>query len=68
VWSRPLPEDATPSTVTISQDSAGRWFVSLLCDDVIPASTAGGAVGVDAGLDHLLTLSTGEKELVKISV
>jgi putative transposase len=61
VWSRPLPEGVTPSTVTISQDSAGRWFVSLLCDDVIPASTAGGAVGVDAGLEHLLTLSTGEK-------
>ena len=61
VWSRPLPDGATPSTVTVSQDPAGRWFVSLLCDDVIPASTACGAVGVDAGLDHLLTLSTGEK-------
>src|SRR5919112_6173423 len=62
VWSRPLPEDASPSTVTVSQDAAGRWFVSLLCDDVIeqrPARTA--AVGIDAGLDHLLTLSTGEK-------
>ena len=35
VWSRPLPEGATPSTVTVSQDAAGRWFVSLLCDDVI---------------------------------
>ena len=61
VWSRSLPEGVSPSTVTVSQDAAGRWFVSLLCDDVIPASTASGAVGVDAGLDHLLTLSTGEK-------
>src|ERR671921_190174 len=26
VWSRPLPEGATPSTVTVSRDSAGRWF------------------------------------------
>ena len=33
VWSRPLPEGASPSTVTVSQDAAGRWFVSLLCDD-----------------------------------
>ena len=33
VWSRPLPEGAQPSTVTVSQDAAGRWFVSLLCDD-----------------------------------
>src|SRR5919112_226730 len=35
VWSRPLPDGAAPLTVTVSQDSAGRWFVSLLCDDVI---------------------------------
>ncbi|MER5334512.1 RNA-guided endonuclease TnpB family protein [Micromonospora sp. NPDC002717] len=62
VWSRPLPEGSTPSTVTVSQDAAGRWFVSLLCDDVIPdAPAANAAVGVDAGLDSLLTLSTGEK-------
>jgi putative transposase len=62
VWSRPLPEGATPSTVTVSQDAAGRWFVSLLCDDVIPHAPATiAAVGVDAGLGSLLTLSTGEK-------
>lgn len=61
VWSRQLPDGASPSTVTVSQDAAGRWFVSLLCDDVMPETTATGAVGVDAGLDHLLTLSTGEK-------
>ncbi|GAA0794598.1 transposase [Spirilliplanes yamanashiensis] len=61
VWSRPLPAGASPSTVTVSQDTAGRWFVSLLCDDVIPQKPASGAVGVDVGLDHLLTLSTGEK-------
>ncbi|MEV0733680.1 RNA-guided endonuclease TnpB family protein [Polymorphospora sp. NPDC050346] len=61
VWSRPLPEGASPSTVTVSQDAAGRWFVSLLCDDVIEQATASGAVGIDAGLDSLLTLSTGEK-------
>ncbi len=63
VWSRPLPEGATPTTVTVSRDAAGRWFVSLLCGDptvrVLP--TNGNAVGVDVGLDHLLTLSTGEK-------
>ncbi|MER5669345.1 RNA-guided endonuclease InsQ/TnpB family protein, partial [Streptomyces mirabilis] len=63
VWSRPLPEGAKPSTVTVSQDSAGRWFVSLLCGDpsVQPLPATGQAVGVDVGLDHLLTLSTGEK-------
>ncbi|MFF1596950.1 RNA-guided endonuclease InsQ/TnpB family protein [Streptomyces mirabilis] len=62
-WSRPLPEGVNPSTVTVSQDAAGRWFVSLLCDDpgVKPLPENGNAVGIDAGLDHLLTLSTGEK-------
>ncbi|MEU7069581.1 RNA-guided endonuclease TnpB family protein [Streptomyces narbonensis] len=63
VWSRPLPEGAAPSTVTVSQDAAGRWFVSVLCDDpgvkLLPVTDT--AVGVDVGLDHLLTLSTGEK-------
>ncbi|MEV6737058.1 RNA-guided endonuclease TnpB family protein [Streptomyces sp. NPDC051104] len=63
VWSRPLPEGAQPSTVTVSQDAAGRWFVSLLVEDpgirALPATDT--AVGVDAGLDHLLTLSSGEK-------
>ncbi|MER6385239.1 RNA-guided endonuclease TnpB family protein [Streptomyces sp. NPDC001250] len=63
VWSRSLPEGAKPSTVTVSQDSAGRWFVSLLCEDpsVKPLAATDAAVGVDVGLDHLLALSTGEK-------
>ncbi|MCX3061459.1 transposase [Streptomyces sp. GXMU-J5] len=63
VWSRPLPEGAKPSTVTVSQDAAGRWYVSMLCDDpsVKPLPETSAAVGVDVGLDHLLTLSTGEK-------
>src|SRR6266496_6196501 len=32
-WSRPLPPGAEPSTVTVSRDAAGRWFVSLLVQD-----------------------------------
>ncbi|MCX4647959.1 MULTISPECIES: RNA-guided endonuclease TnpB family protein [unclassified Streptomyces] len=63
VWSRPLPEGVSPSTVTVSQDGAGRWFVSLLCEDpaVKRLAATGSAVGIDVGLDHLLTQSTGEK-------
>ena len=62
-WSRSLPEGAVPSTVTVSRDAAGRWFVSLLCEDpsVTPLPTVDAAVGIDVGLDHLLVLSTGEK-------
>jgi putative transposase len=50
-------------TVTVSEDAAGRWFVSLLCEDptVMPLPATDSVVGVDAGLDHLLALSTGEK-------
>ncbi|WP_455359751.1 RNA-guided endonuclease InsQ/TnpB family protein [Streptomyces sp. SYSU K21746] len=63
VWSRPLPEGAEPSTVTVSQDSAGRWFVSLLCEDasIKPLPAVDAAVGIDAGITSLVTLSTGEK-------
>ncbi|MGJ5832661.1 RNA-guided endonuclease InsQ/TnpB family protein [Streptomyces ossamyceticus] len=61
-WSRPLPEGAEPTTVTVSRDSAGRWFVSLLCADTItPAPATTNAVGLDAGITSLVTLSTGEK-------
>ena len=62
-WSRPLPEGAAPSTVTVSRDGAGRWFVSVLCEDpgVMPLPAVDSAVGIDVGIDHLLVLSTGEK-------
>ncbi|MFC3891804.1 RNA-guided endonuclease InsQ/TnpB family protein [Lentzea rhizosphaerae] len=62
-WSRSLPEGVAPSTVTVSRDAAGRWFVSLLCEDagVQPLPATNAAVGIDVGLDHLLVLSTGEK-------
>ncbi|MGP4046248.1 RNA-guided endonuclease InsQ/TnpB family protein [Streptomyces sp. 2A115] len=63
VWSRPLPDGTEPSTVTVSQDAAGRWYVSLLCQDphVTPLPATDRAIGIDVGLSHLLTLSTGEK-------
>ncbi|MEV4086005.1 RNA-guided endonuclease TnpB family protein [Nonomuraea fuscirosea] len=62
VWSRPLPEGAQPSTVTVSKDAAGRWFVSLLVEEkIIPLAPVERAVGIDAGITALATLSTGEK-------
>ena len=62
VWSRPLPGGVAPSTVTVSRDAAGRWFVCLLCETTVePLPATGGAVGVDAGVTSLVTLSTGEK-------
>jgi putative transposase len=62
-WSRPLPPGANPSSVTVTRDAAGRWFVSVLVDDptIVPLPPIGTAVGIDAGITSLLTLSTGEK-------
>jgi len=61
-WSRPLPKDAKPSTVTVSRDSAGRYFVSLLVtDDIHALPLADAVVGIDLGITSLVTLSTGEK-------
>lgn len=62
VWSRPLPEGAEPSTVTVFRDAAHRWFVSILVETSVEQhAPAEGAVGVDAGITSPATLSTGEK-------
>lgn len=62
VWSRPLADGAEPSTVTVSRDVADRWFVSILVETTVEHhDPAGAAVGVDAGITSLATLSTGEK-------
>ena len=62
VWSRTLPKAAKVTTVTVSKDAAGRYFVSLLCDDAVCAKRRVSAqVGVDLGLAHFAVLSTGEK-------
>jgi putative transposase len=61
-WSRPLPDDAEPSTVTVSRDAVGRWHVSLLCETTVQDGPPTDAViGVDAGITSLVALSTGEK-------
>ncbi|GAB3993725.1 hypothetical protein GCM10029992_06150 [Glycomyces albus] len=61
-WSRALPHGAVPSTVTVSRDAAGRWFVSLLVEADIPElPERSETVGIDAGLTSLFTLSTGER-------
>ena len=61
VWSRPL--EGTPGTVTVTLDSAGRYFVSLLCEvaqpEPLPAIEK--TVGVDVGLSDLVTTSDGFK-------
>lgn len=61
-WSRTLPRNAQPSTVTVSLDAAGRWHVSILMEETIaPMPEARASVGIDLGVDSFAILSTGEK-------
>lgn len=61
-WSRTLPKGAKPTTVTVSKDTAGRYHVSILCDDAVsPKKNVKGQIGVDLGLSYFAILSTGEK-------
>ncbi|QSR36716.1 transposase [Marinobacterium iners] len=59
-WSRELP--GAPSTVTVSKDAAGRYFVSCLCEfepsklPVTPNMT-----GIDLGLKDLFITDKGER-------
>ena len=61
VWSRPLPEAVQPSSVTVSKDKSGRYFVSLLVEEgrgTLPLIDK--AVGIDLGLKSFLITSDGE--------
>lgn len=61
-FSRTIPKAASVTTVTVSKDAAGRYFVSMLCTDQVQAKTPlAGKVGIDLGLSHFAILSTGEK-------
>ncbi len=59
-WSRAFT--GVPTTVTVSQDRAGRYFISFLVEEEIAGlPVLATAVGVDVGVKDLATLSTGEK-------
>ena len=61
-WSRTIPKAAKVTTVTVSNDPAGRYFVSMLCDDAVSSLPLHeGKVGLDLGLNSFAVLSTGEK-------
>ena len=61
-WSRPLPEGAVPSTVTVRCDSAGRYFVSLLVESEIePLPPSPEHIGADLGLTSMVITSKGDK-------
>ena len=59
-WSRMLPSD--PTTITVSKDHAGRYFVSCLCEfdpTLLPVTDK--KVGIDVGIKDLFVTSDGFK-------
>jgi putative transposase len=64
VWTWPDTDlaELNPTSVTVARDPAGRWFVTFHAEvpDPAPLPAADG-VGVDVGLHHFATLSTGQK-------
>ena len=64
-WSWPDidPASIDPTTVTVSRDPCGRWYVSFAVDvadpDQLPAT--GAVVGVDLGIKDFAVTSDGEK-------
>lgn len=59
-WSRELP--SAPSTITISKDCAGRYFVSCLCEftpELLRVTS--NMVGIDLGIKDLFVTDRGEK-------
>ena len=59
-WSRELP--SIPSTVTVSKDSAGRYFVSCLCEfELVSLPVSAKTAGIDVGLKDLFVTDTGFK-------
>jgi putative transposase len=64
-WSWPDVDPASidPTTVTVSRDPCGRWYVSLSVDVPAPAPlpAAGAMVGVDLGIKHFAVTSDGKK-------
>ncbi|MDJ0716552.1 MAG: transposase [Prochloraceae cyanobacterium] len=63
VWSRYLPDGASPSTVTVKFEPSGRWYVSLLVDDqtIEQLPPTNKKVGIDVGISRLISTSDGDK-------
>jgi putative transposase len=59
-WSRQLPSE--PSSVTVIQDSAGRYFASFVIQTrPVTLPQTGPVTGIDLGLTHFAVLSDGRK-------
>lgn len=56
------PLEGTPKTLTIRHDALGNWWACFSCEvDLDPLPPIPDVVGIDVGLTHFATLSTGEQ-------
>jgi putative transposase len=62
-WSRVIPAGCEPSTIAVRLDCRGKWFISILVDDLTikPLPPIKKSVGVDVGITSLITTSDGDK-------
>src|SRR6266480_1041299 len=64
-WSWPDvdPVSIDPTTVTVSRDPCGRWYVSFAVDvpDPVQQPATGAVVGVDLGIKDFAVTSNGDK-------
>lgn len=59
-WSRHFT--GKPATVTVSKDTAGRYFVSMLVEeDIALLPVINATIGVDVGLKDVAVMSTGKR-------
>ncbi len=71
VFHRPLPRDARLKTCTVAREPDGKWFASLVFEEIVPLQNnvtapttmvvmTTRAVGIDLGLNSLITTSDGK--------
>ena len=59
VLHRPL--EGRPKTLTIKRDRLGKWYACFACEtEPEPLPESPNVIGIDVGLTHFATLSTGE--------
>lgn len=59
-WSRQLVSD--PTSCTVSQNTAGQWFASFLCEEEIAKlAPSDKHIGIDLGIETFASTSDGQK-------
>ncbi|MCU0540747.1 MAG: transposase [Oscillatoriaceae cyanobacterium Prado104] len=63
-WSKQIPQGCVPSSITVRMTPAGRWYASILVDDLTiqPLPKTDKAIGLDVGItSSIARTSNGDK-------